>query len=568
MASKTMNFYEWQAQEREKEKKLGESQRQQMLESLSTQKNETFVDGIITGARAVNYKKNRVFYSQVAEEDIKYYEYICDEFLVNPSDSSYRNSFIRSITEMNERLIDNNNCPIECLLYATRKLNTIFKNNGKLITDVAERLADVFSSNEVMLLLAKKTTEHIVKNWEWQSQVEILIIACGCYGEDIELLEFIIRTIQERNLEDDFRYSLTMMILQSHQPSLTDALINLTCELSQDNPVSAKIKNKIIAQDGFDSFANPKCIDDALKNGTISSSMSKNMYKAILDRFKSRGNETLSGPSPILEYQKRIKKTNPELEIVLNEVYNDIFVKNSKLLGKVTDILRNENITEFVPYIEKYLSGFDRSNSYYNLSIVYFLYANLCSNDKNRAIDFLNKQLKDFRDDKDLVAITKFLITNNSDDGKLAMRDYFTSVDPSEKQKAAIERPMKFSPSHRRLFKETFAEILEENKSPSIVLNCINNFSSTLRKENQLQQSLTMNDNLLSVLEDIFYNRFTDYSERQILSLVQIINFYPRNERTSSLLMSILENENATDRIKQETNKQIKMNDSMEEPSI
>lgn len=139
------------------------------------------------GGESTNTCNNKLFYwnfePYYIEELLRAYE----KLTIGGINSNKLHELDMDLRSISKDMIDENVCPIEAILYASKIINSILVVNNLLIETIGNIIADIYNKNKVEY---KDTIKFILCEWSWSTQIMILINACGKIN-DIELLQII-----------------------------------------------------------------------------------------------------------------------------------------------------------------------------------------------------------------------------------------------------------------------------------------------------------------------------------------------------------------------------------------
>jgi len=576
---KSQSLEEFKEAYKEEQEKIKRQQDDLLLEHINSLEDDDESIDTITGAERINKERDKVFKCIFGETSIKEYELIFQEYMVKSFSEENRTNLLHSLKEKNRDMMSENYCPVECMLYASRLLNTILKNNDLLMDDLARCLVEVFDYSIGMYELSKKSINNIISNWEWKQQLETLILACGKKADE-PVLKFILETISKRtsdegngrdNTEKELKYALVRMIIYSNLKTLSSEIVRLTKSLIETNPDDLKIKNKLVNNaNGYNRFGDRDVLTQAINRDTLSR-MSKKLYQDINKQFDTRDinieKKGLSNEDKILTlYLSELNDYKRDVTI-LQKLYDEYIYKEHNQTSKIFEEIRKRNITEFVPYLEKFLT-IERPRSIYRLVLAYFCYGQLAKGDA--AINFLVNQATKYPTDKTIIFFALYMIDSIKYEKSLrdTIYEYLINSDPNDYQKHPVQTSIKFSPNCRKLLKDCISNIIiDENAKPN-TLNCaLRNFETCLKFEPMLVNDLREKDNLFSNIELLLLDSTGRLQPVSTCSLIRIISFFPTGRRHSDILTSIIKNPRYGDRERDEARNQLHIRYNIEEPS-
>lgn len=512
----------------------------------------------VNGAIKQNKINNRVFCSMFEKEDAIQYENIFKTFKDNPSNKMYLQTLESDLKYANQRMIKENKCPIEIMLYASRVVNSCFSANAKMYDYLAKEISNILSSSDFMFKFSKDVIDHIITNWNWPNQIGATILGCGFYGRDRDLIESVIKKASVKT-EANYSYSICKMLVASSDSYFAETLLSY-CKQLENTPNDNKIRKLILDDGGFEKIGgDPKLIEEISSKGGISG-FSRKMFNKLLTKYQNKGFDVNVGKTDtqLDELIQIIKNSvGSEKEEALTELYDEYFLSNeAKRITTALHRIRTEKIVEFGPYLEKFLSK-DRTCGANSICPVYFDYQRMVS-DVTELFAFLDNQGKKFQDDIIAINITKYLKIRSDDEREdyayNALYQYLLSNNPTAMENASIKTVLKFDVPFIKYLKYSVSDILcDEKTKPFELNNALRNYLSLLNEDvTSLKRTLEQNDEIINTFVDLSNNSFNGQSDATISLIIKVVSYYKNTDKTSNILMNIYESHDFSERLKDE----------------
>lgn len=187
------------------------------------------------GGESTNNCNNKLFYwnfkPYYIEELLRTYE----KLTLGGINSSKLHELEMDLKFISQDMMDENTCPIEALLYASKSINNILINNNLLIETIGNVIAEIYNKNKEEY---KETIIFILHEWSWSIQIMILINACGKINDS----EFL-RIIYDRHTKGDTRLQALKAFMNKNDDDCIDyalKLISLTQESDNTEVQMAK----------------------------------------------------------------------------------------------------------------------------------------------------------------------------------------------------------------------------------------------------------------------------------------------------------------------------------------
>ena len=134
--------------------------------------------------------------------------------------------------------------PIECMLYASKVINTKMRNDRILENILAERIRDVYIRKTYESI---EVFKNILEKWTWEPQLRIVIAAIGLIGDNEELLDEI---FQRFATYEPFKVAVFYAFLKNPTASNLERAMKMVMALQEDLPIDQQIGN-IFKKDFF-----------------------------------------------------------------------------------------------------------------------------------------------------------------------------------------------------------------------------------------------------------------------------------------------------------------------------
>ncbi|MGX4600890.1 hypothetical protein [Faecalimicrobium sp. JNUCC 81] len=187
------------------------------------------------GGESTNNCNNKLFYwnfkPYYIEELLRAYE----KLTLGGVNSGKLHELEMDLRFISQDMMDENTCPIEAILYASKTINNILINNNLLIETIGNVTAEIYSKNKEEY---KDTIRFILYEWSWSTQIMILINACGKIN-DTEFLKIIF----DRHTKGDTRLQALKAFMNKNDDICIDyalKLISLTQESDNTEVQMAK----------------------------------------------------------------------------------------------------------------------------------------------------------------------------------------------------------------------------------------------------------------------------------------------------------------------------------------
>lgn len=207
------------------------------------------------GGESTNNCNNKLFYwnfkPYYIEELLRDYEKLTLGG-INPGKLHELEMDLRFISQ---DMMDENTCPIEAILYASKTINNTLINNNLLIETIGNVIAEIYNKNKEEY---KDTIRFILYEWSWSAQIMILINACGKIN-DAEFL----RIIYDRHTKGDTRLQALKAFMNKNDDACIDYALKLI-SITQESDNTEVQMAKYFIHNYTKSFGN-KAIEKAEK---------------------------------------------------------------------------------------------------------------------------------------------------------------------------------------------------------------------------------------------------------------------------------------------------------------
>ena len=125
--------------------------------------------------------------------------------------------------------------PTECMLYASKIINSKISNDHELIDILAERIRDVY---------LRKTEEsievfnNILEKWSWIPQLKIVITAIGLIGDNDDLLD---KIFQRFSGDEQLRLTVFFAFMKNKNASNLDRAMKIVMGLQENVQIDERI---------------------------------------------------------------------------------------------------------------------------------------------------------------------------------------------------------------------------------------------------------------------------------------------------------------------------------------
>lgn len=184
------------------------------------------------GGESTNTYNNKLFYWNFEPHYIE--ELVqCYKELINVELTKYKlKEFKNKITKISNKMIYNNICPIEAILYASKSVNYLLYNE-LLINTLGDIISQIYIYNEKEY---KDTVLFILNEWTWNLQIILLINACGKIG-DIDFLNI----IYEKYTKDDTRLESLKAFMNVNNDICMDYSLNVISKIKESDNVEVQM---------------------------------------------------------------------------------------------------------------------------------------------------------------------------------------------------------------------------------------------------------------------------------------------------------------------------------------
>ncbi len=171
------------------------------------------------GGESTNSCNNKLFYwnfePYYIEELVRIYEKLTMD-VINGGRLQELELDLKFIVQ---EMMNENTCPIEAILYASKAVNNLITSNNSLIETIGTVIADTYNRNSAEY---KETIKFILEEWSWDTQIMILINACGKIS-DVEILKI----IYDRHTKGDTRLQALKAFMSGNNEICIDYTLKL-----------------------------------------------------------------------------------------------------------------------------------------------------------------------------------------------------------------------------------------------------------------------------------------------------------------------------------------------------
>lgn len=192
---------------------------------------------------------NRMFVWNFSRADLEDFVRIFNGYGENPAAESSRYTLKAQLQEKISAMLAADCVPIECMLYASKVINSKLTNETLLVNILAEKTRDAATER---LDESIEVLDSILHRWTWTPQLKIAIEAAGLIGDD-ELLDYILSRFGE---DDDFRLTVFHSFMHEKNDENFLRALKLVMNLRKNSVIDdriAKLFKKNIA--GFGTSA-------------------------------------------------------------------------------------------------------------------------------------------------------------------------------------------------------------------------------------------------------------------------------------------------------------------------
>ena len=195
-----------------------------------------------------NIANNRLFVWHFEEADLEefleYFKIYRESNMRDASRIILRDNLDRKIKEM----IRESYNPVECMLYASKIINTDLQNNIELQDMLAERIRNVYLRQETE---TTAVLENIIEMWSWVPQVKVVISAIGFIGDNQELLDKILFQFGE---DPNYKTKVFYAFMQNKSVENLERVLKIIMDLQEceEDNILGKVFIKQISGFGYE----------------------------------------------------------------------------------------------------------------------------------------------------------------------------------------------------------------------------------------------------------------------------------------------------------------------------
>lgn len=178
------------------------------------------------GGENTNDCNNKLFYWNFDPYYIEELVTIYEKFSAEGINGGKLHELELNLKFASQEMMNENTCPIEAILYASKVINNILIKNNLVIEIIGKVIADSYSRNSSEY---KETIKFILEEWSWDIQIMILINACGKIN-DMDFLNI----IYDRHTKGDTK----LQALKAFMSGKNDMCVDYTLKLISLNQES------------------------------------------------------------------------------------------------------------------------------------------------------------------------------------------------------------------------------------------------------------------------------------------------------------------------------------------
>lgn len=194
-----------------------------------------------------NIANNRLFVWHFESEDLEEFLEIFKRFQSKTTSEDSRLRLDHDLMNKVKNMIREGYNPIECMLYASKQINSKINNDREVQTILAEKVRDIYIMQEEDSI---SVLDNILKMWSWVPQLQVVVMAIGLIGDNEELLDKIL--FQYGN-DEVLRMKVFHAFLQNKTSQNLERIMKLIIHLNnteEDRRMGRILKGQI---DGFGS---------------------------------------------------------------------------------------------------------------------------------------------------------------------------------------------------------------------------------------------------------------------------------------------------------------------------
>ena len=188
----------------------------------------------ITGAVLVNTTENRLFLWKFSMDDVKDFIVIFNK-LRRSTNRNVLNVFKSELTDKCRSMLRLGISPVECLLYSSKIINSLFRQNRALLIACADIIVTTVKNDDRCL----SSLEHVIKSWNWKNQLGICILSCGKL-KNRDLLDYVYRQFSN---DIDLKFECCVALIDSQIAIFIDYILEIITVLDEQKNIDRQIAN-------------------------------------------------------------------------------------------------------------------------------------------------------------------------------------------------------------------------------------------------------------------------------------------------------------------------------------
>lgn len=265
-----------------------------------------------------NIANNRLFVWNFEVNDLEEYIRIFNIYKAKEISMQSRNELNTQLRRKMNSMLKEGYIPVECMLYASKVINSKISNDHELIDILAELIRNVYLSKPEETL---QVLHNIIDSWAWIPQLRIVISAVSLIGDN-ELLDKILNNFSsDERLRITVFYAFLQNKTEENLKRVMQIILNLSNESTVDLQISKIFKKEIqgFGNTGIEYLkkyydnrvAYGKLGNKTIKQGLINMNVNLDKEKDIYMYMNRLAKESRRDPNAYNEFLQLCKE-NPE----------------------------------------------------------------------------------------------------------------------------------------------------------------------------------------------------------------------------------------------------------------
>ncbi len=187
--------------------------------------------------RDENIVNNRVFVWNFERDDLKEFIHYFSLYRNMQINADSRQKLNGRLNSKVNAMLNEGYIPIECMLYASKVINTKLRNDRELENILAERIREVYVRKNYESI---EVFKNILEKWTWEPQLRVIISAIGLIGDNEELLDEI---FQKFSNYEQFKVAVFYAFLKNKTAANLERALKMVMSLQEDIPNDQQIGN-------------------------------------------------------------------------------------------------------------------------------------------------------------------------------------------------------------------------------------------------------------------------------------------------------------------------------------